>query len=119
MPQSPLAADVALNPSNAFAPLRVEANANLRACNGSINTALNITAATVVKATPGRAVMVIVTTAGAAGALYDHSTTSGVGAANLIAVIPATVGTYLFDWPCLVGIVAVPGAAQVCGVSFV
>jgi hypothetical protein len=119
MPQSPLAADVALTPGGAFAPLKLDANGQLRTCNGSTNTVLNITAGTVVKATPGRAVMVIVTTAGAAGALYDHATTSGVGAANLVAVIPATVGAYLFDWPCAAGITVVPGAAQVLGVSYV
>jgi N-acetylglucosamine kinase-like BadF-type ATPase len=120
MPQSPLAADVALTPANAFAPLRVEANSNLRSCNGSISSALNITAATVVKATPGRAVMISVIVAGSgAGAVYDHATTSGVGAANEIFIVPDTAGAYLIDWPCLVGIVVAPGTGQTLAISYV
>jgi len=121
MPQLPLAANVGLTPGNAIAPLRLDASGNLRTAANDLatNSLLNITAATVVKATPGRIVRVAVTTAGAAGSIYDHATTSGVAAGNLIAAIPATVGVFDLDWPCAVGIVVVPGAAQVCSVSFV
>jgi len=118
MPQSPLAADTALTPGGAMAPVLRDSNGQLRVTK-SISSSLNITAATVVKATAGRIVTVVVTTAGAAGAVYDHATTSGTGAASLIAVIPATVGVYELDFPCANGIVVAPGAAQVVSVSFV
>jgi|SRR6185437_4014917 len=80
---------------------------------------LNITAATVVKATPGTLFRVSVNTAGsAAGSAYDASTTSGNIAANLIADIPNTVGIYELEWPCAAGILIVPGTGQVLSVSF-
>jgi hypothetical protein len=120
MPQSPLAADVALTPAGAFAPMHLDANGQLRTCNGSVSSALNITAATVVKATPGRAVMVSVIVAGSgAGAVYDHATTSGVGAASEIFIVPDTAGAYLIDWPCAVGIVVAPGSGQTLAISYV
>ena len=61
---------------------------------------------------------VLVTTAGAAGAVYDSATIGGIGAGNLIGVVPAAVGVYLFDWPVNFGIVYAPGAAQVASVSY-
>ena len=80
---------------------------------------LNITASTVVKATPGTLFRVNVTTAGsAAGAVYDASTTGGNTAANLIAELPNTVGTYELEWPCAAGILVVPGTSQVISVAF-
>jgi hypothetical protein len=86
--------------------------------NGSTNRALNISAATVVKATAGRLVQVNVLVAGAVGAIYDNNLTSGNSAANQIAVIPAVVGAYWIDWPCTTGICVTPGAAQVVAVSY-
>lgn len=65
-----------------------------------------------------RLVRVNVTTAGAAGAVYDAANATGAVAANLIGVIPAVVGPVLFDWPLLNGLYVVPGAAQVCNVSY-
>lgn len=78
----------------------------------------NVSAATQIKVGYTRAVRVSVTTAGAAGAIYDSATVAGVGAANLIAVIPATVGIYSIDWPCTAGLVYVPGSAQVASIAF-
>ena len=77
-----------------------------------------ISASTLVKAGVGRVVRVNVTTAGAQGAIYDSATIGGVGATNLIADIPATVGVYFFDWPFLNGLVYVPGSAQVVSISY-
>lgn len=82
------------------------------------STALNISAATQVKATNGVIVNVSVTTAGAAGAIYDSATVGGIGAANLIAEIPAVVGVYQIQFPAFNGIVVAPGAAQVVSVSY-
>jgi hypothetical protein len=94
------------------------------------NSALNITAATVVKvpadngAVGGlaeicRIVRVQVIVAGsAAGAVYDSKATTGNSAANQVAVLPNTVGTYLIDMPCFTGIVVAPGTGQTVAVSF-
>lgn len=85
---------------------------------GGSQSKLDITAATVVKASPGTLYRVSVTTGGAAGAAYDADATSGDVAANLIAAIPASVGVIELVWPCANGILIVPGAAQVVSVSF-
>lgn len=77
-----------------------------------------LSASTLVKAGPGRLVRVSVTTAGAAGAVYDSATVGGIGASNLIGVVPAAVGVYFFDWPVLNGVVYAPGAAQVASISY-
>lgn len=65
-----------------------------------------------------RLVRVNVTTAGAVGAAYDATNATGAVAANLIAIIPAVVGPILFDVPLLNGLYVVPGAAQVCNVTY-
>jgi hypothetical protein len=82
-------------------------------------TALNLAASTVVKAGPGRLIKVSVITAGSTpGTVNDCLTTGAAAAANQIGTIPNTVGTYVFDWPCLTGIVYVLGTAQVVAVSY-
>lgn len=88
-------------------------------------SALNIAAATQVLVVSkdqsigqARLVRVIVTTAGAVGAAYDAANVAGAVAANLIGVIPAVVGPVLFDVPLLNGLYVVPGAAQVCNVTY-
>lgn len=86
---------------------------------GGSNSKLDITTATVVKATPGTLWTITVTTAGStAGTANDVATTGGVAAANLIAEIPNTVGIYSLTWPCLVGITITPGTGQVVSVAF-
>lgn len=79
----------------------------------------NITAATVVKAAPGRVGVVSVIVAGSAvGTVNDILTTGAVAVANQIGTIPNVVGTYTFNWPCAVGIVVVPGTGQTVAVSY-
>ena len=87
---------------------------------GYLNSQLNITAAgAVVKATGGKLVTITVSVAGAAGAVYDNNALGGTNtAANQIGAIPAVIGVYTFWFPFLTGLVIVPGAAQVCSVSF-
>lgn len=82
-------------------------------------SALNLAASAVVKAGPGRLMKASVNVAGAVGTVNDCLTTGAAAAGNQIGVIPAVVGVYTFDWPCLVGIVYVPGAAQVVSISYV
>lgn len=86
---------------------------------GGNNASLDITAATVVKATPGTLVRISVVVAGsAAGSANDCATTGAAAAANEIAAIPAAVGVTYLAWPCKVGIVIVPGTGQTLSVSF-
>jgi hypothetical protein len=82
-------------------------------------SALNLSASTVVVVGPARAARVSVSTAGStAGGIYDAASVAGAVAAALIGSVPAAVGVYLFDWPCLNGLVYVPGTGQIASVSF-
>lgn len=86
---------------------------------GSANK-LNVTAATVIKATPGTLFTVSVIVAGSTvGAVYDSASTSGNTAADQVAVIPDTVGIVNANaFPCLVGITVVPGTGQTLAVAW-
>lgn len=81
-----------------------------------IATSGSLSAATVVKAAPGRLCSVVVTTAGAAGTIYDS--TNAAATSNPIFVVPATLGVYVVNIPCAFGIVYAPGSAQVAVVSY-
>ena len=85
----------------------------------SVTTALNVTAATTLKATPGLIATVSVVVAGsAAGSVNDCATTGTVAAANLLALIPAVVGIYKINFPALTGITISPGPGQTLAVSY-
>jgi hypothetical protein len=86
------------------------------------NNVLNISVATVVKATEGVLTSLSVVTAGsAAGGVYDAATTGGATAANQIGAIAQTVTAQplVFNWRCLTGILVVPPTGGVVAVSFV
>ncbi len=88
---------------------------------GGTASVLNITAKTVIKATPGTVWNVIMNTANTvAGGIYDVATTGGTAAGNLIKGIPtATTGEIITGpFPCAVGIVVDPGTGGVASVSF-
>lgn len=116
--QSPIRSNVATDTSGYGTSLKLDAQSDLKVNSNGTATSLNITAATVVKEGIGRIVRFVVTTAGAAGALYDSNSTSGAAAANLIAVMPATVGIYELNFPVASGILVVPGASQVVSTSY-
>jgi hypothetical protein len=80
--------------------------------------AFNMSAATVIKTGSGRVVNACVITGGAIGALHDCATTGAATVANQIGVTPATAGNYSINMPFLIGLVYVPGAAQVAAVSY-
>lgn len=85
---------------------------------GGNASALNLTAATVVKSTPGTVWRVIVNTAGTtAGGIYDAASTAGNTAANLIASIEAA-GVYILEFPCANGILFEPGTGMVASVAY-
>ncbi|SHJ70398.1 hypothetical protein SAMN05444159_1272 [Bradyrhizobium lablabi] len=83
---------------------------------GGNSSSLNVTADTVIKGTPGRAIRIIVNTVTAVApiTINDVATTGAAAAANAILTIPTAtaIGTvYNIDWPCLAGIVAKFGTA--------
>lgn len=86
---------------------------------GGVKAVLNVTAATVIKATPGICIRVSVVAVGStSGTANDVATTGVAAAANQFGTLPNTLGTYEFDWPCGTGIVLIPGTSQVLAVSF-
>lgn len=79
----------------------------------------DITAATVVKAVPGRIARVVVLVAGsAAGSVNNCITTGAAAISNAVFIIPATLGVYFIDMPCSVGVTVVPGTGQTLAVSY-
>jgi hypothetical protein len=91
---------------------------------GGQNSSLDVTAATVIKAAPGRLVRITVlavATAGTFGA-YDTTTTGSTATANAIVQYTAAwpaVGTVLtLEWPCANGIVVNPGTSGAVSVSY-
>lgn len=81
---------------------------------------LSITAATIIKSSPGRVYVVSVIVAGStAGAVYDSKLTTGNTAANQIGVIADVLGPVNFcGFPTNTGIVVVPGTGQTLAVSW-
>lgn len=82
---------------------------------------LNIAAAVLVGLAPAirRVFTVTVVTAGSTpGTVNDVATTGAAAAGNQVFSLPNTVGSYIVDWPILVGLVLVPGTGQVLAVSY-
>lgn len=85
---------------------------------------LDVTAATVVKATPGTVFRVVVNAAATAGTfgIYDATTTGGAAASNAIVVAasgwPAAGTVLTLEWPCANGIVVNPGTGGNISVSY-
>lgn len=127
MPQYPFAVTTAKNPSGGQSQANVDAEGNLITSTGGSSSKLNITAATVVKAAPGRIAKIFINgVVGTGGALTinDCATVAAAAAGNEIATFAGTiaVGTVInLDWPCAVGIVvsAVPtGGTPVFSISY-
>jgi hypothetical protein len=116
---------VAVNSLGAGVPLKVDADGALIVTAPDLplpaapQAHYNITAATVIKATPGTVLRFNVVVAGSTvGSINDCATTGAVAAANEIASLPNTVGPSTLDWPCAVGIVVTPGTGQTIAVLF-
>ena len=119
--QGPNSSYNSVNTSGFAAPQRLDANGAVITNGAGTKSSLNITTATVVQTVAAGAQRIVkfaVTVAGAAGGVYDASTTGGASAASLIAVMPATVGVYDVNFPVASGIVVSPGASQVVSVSY-
>ena len=122
MGQTPLGYN-AITPGKVLAPLNLDAEGNLIVSGGETKSALNQTAAAVIKATPGRLAKIIIVAPGTTSGAFtfnDCATTGAAAAANEIFTIAynATANVagavITLDWPCLVGIVlsAVPGGGS-------
>lgn len=82
-------------------------------------TSLNITAPTIIKASPGVVGTITVVAPGSGnGAVCDCATTGAAGNANLVAVAPQVQGTQVINFPCRVAICVIPGTGQTLAVSF-
>lgn len=83
---------------------------------GSQNSA-DISAATLIKAGPGRVATIVVTTAGTTdGYIYDATNSNAT--INKIYVIPNTVGATFVNMPVNLGLVVSPGSGQIIAVSY-
>lgn len=86
-----------------------------------LKTALNkVAGASVVQAGVGRVAKVYVNTAPSGGTtqINDCATTGAAAAANLVCVIPNTVGIYDVDVPIGVGLCLTVGTAGVVSISY-
>ena len=113
----------------AAAPAQLDPTGNILTGKGS-STALNLIAAGVVKATPGRLSKIVILAPGTTSGAFTFNDCATVGAATAANEVftlaynaTANVAGLVIDldWPCLVGIVlsAVPGAgAPVIAVSY-
>ena len=80
---------------------------------------LNITAATVVKAAPGRVIKAFVVVAGSTvGSLNNCTTTGAAAAANEVCALPDVVGPVDVNVPFDTGIVVTPGTGQTISIFF-
>jgi hypothetical protein len=126
MPQNALAANVAVQSvtsPHSYSALQLDSSGNLLTGSGSLNK-LNVTAATVIKPSAGRAckvTVVAVATAGTFG-VYDVATTGAAATANAIVQYttgyPAVGSILALDFPCLTGIVVNPGTGGQVSVSY-
>lgn len=120
VPQSNLALNAAQDVSGFRAALNLDFAGLLRQTRGGSSTKLNITAATVVKASPGRVARVVVVAGGTSlGSVNDAASAAAAVPANQIASIGTVAGmVYDVDWLCQTGITVIPGDEQVLAVSY-
>lgn len=121
MPQNPIPIASEINPSKVYGPSMTDANKVSLVSEGGYQSALNITAASVVKASPGRLCKIVVIAPGTTSGtltINDLTTTTGGAAGNEIFSIgyaAMSAGQVIvLDWPCLTGIAvtAVPGGGS-------
>ena len=120
MPQNQSVISLSKTPSGTYTPDNQDSAGNVKTTNNQATSATyNITAATVVKATPGKIAKISVIVAGsAAGSANNCITTGAAAVGNQVAAIPAAVGVIDVNWPCSAGITIVPGTGQTIAVSY-
>jgi hypothetical protein len=129
MPQNAFAANTGVGPGGSYGPSAVDSQRATIVARGK-SSALNITAAAVVKATPGRVAKVVIVDPGATGGTFTLNDVATVGAAataNRVWTLPFDSpnnfagNVFDLDWPFANGIVvgAVPtGGTPQVSVSF-
>lgn len=126
MPQSPIPSSIAVGPAKQGVLLAADANGALTVTDGGLKSVLDVTAAAVIKASPGRLAKIMIVAPGTGGVLTinDCASVGAAATANEILTIAfgsLTVGQVIeFDWPCAVGIVvsAVPSGGSQISVSY-
>ena len=110
MPQNPFQANVAKNTSNVPSQMGMDVAGNLLTSSGGAKSSLNLSAAAVIKATPGRFCKIIISGTVGTGGNYTFNDCASVGAAAASNQIAQLVGTTVasgqpitFDWPCATG----------------
>jgi len=93
--------------------LTVDAQGDLYTASGSTSVLAASGVPFVVKGSAGRVVTLDVISASGVGGIYDSATAASAVAARQIAAIPATVGTYHYDFPAASGIVIDPSSSVV------
>ncbi len=125
MAQGPLQTVTAVRPNaaqtaRAGAPMLLDPAQALLTGKG-LKTALNKTAGnSIVQAGVGRVAKVYVNTAPSGGTtqINDCATTGAIAAANLVCVIPNTVGIYDVDVPISTGLALTVGTGGVVSISY-
>lgn len=128
MPQYPQSYN-SVNPTGSLEANKVDSAGILMSSAGGLKSVLNVTAATVIKASPGRVAKIIINAPGATSggfALNDCLTTGAAAASNLVWEIAYNATTnvegavFVIDFPFLVGIVlsAVPGGSPIVSISY-
>jgi hypothetical protein len=94
------------------------ASTNTKTIYGEFTSSLNITSATVIKATPGTVLSFSVQVAGSIPGTINDVTSNAPTAANQIAIIPNTISgaAVPLNWPTKNGILVVPGTGQTVNV---
>ena len=130
MPQNALAATVAVQ-NGVQKPLSLDAQGQANVNVGGTASALNLTAAAVIKAAPGRLVRIVIVAPGSTSGAFtfnDCATVGAAAAANESFTLPyngannIAGATFVLEWPCATGIVlsAVPGGGSpVVAVSYI
>lgn len=123
MPQNPLAATVATNPSNQQTPLKTNSAGELLTAGLPALTILDITTATVVKTGTGRVGTVGVVAVGStASGIYDCLTTAQINATNQIAAFSTTqlaaIPAVALNFPYTTGLVVSPGTGAGLSVTY-
>ena len=117
--QGPNAVNTAITTSGSYAPGHLDSQGSLYTTNAGASTLLAASGASaiLVDTGPGTLITVNVITASGVGSVYDVATAASAATANQIWVIPATAGTYTYNFPYSKGLVVNP-SSSVISVSY-
>lgn len=112
--QNPTTVNNATNTAGYYAPQHLDALGNLMTTEAGPSTALNVSGATqAIKVGSGRLVSINVISASGVGAIYDTAASGTAATSNEIGIIPATQGTYQYNFPFANGLVINPASSAI------